>query len=734
MQTKNLIRWAVGLLALAGAAAAIAAGPGVSIDQIQQAAQGDRATKMLKDIFGDIAQNPFSAGNSPMAQAFVMLNSSALVIGVLWFSYTLGAGIVQTAHDGEFLGKRYSSVWLPVRFSIGIGSLVPVFGGYSLAQALMLWAAASGIGIANLTTNAVAGRILDGKSMVSQPHAAAPEQAVEAVFRSAVCMHATNQALAASYGNDSGKTLSAYDMIKRIQVGPSAYTFGTQAPGRAPGVECGTVSIAQIEPNMSNRAPTNDPISEPLKLAHRSAFIAMVDEVDAAAEKYTIAALQFDTATGEKRYPDVGVPASTLAEIATKYEKKINSTVASLFRQISGADKKILLQIQNEGWSSLGIWYQTFAVINERMATAAAISIETRAPVESAALPGDPKYWSAMRQRLENPAHQEVSREAINDAYNTASAGQWITEKIIKGINWSSSTSGGGQIVNPMIGAKNLGDSVLITGQVILGVYVGGIISGETGKHLPLIGKVPETIKEILKGLSWIFALAAVTLFFFGFMLSVYLPMLPFIIWFGSMMAWIAIVAESVIAAPLWAMMHLDGEGDGMGQRTGHGYLFLLNVLFRPALMVLGFFLATMIVTIMGQYLNQMFFGAMANAQQNGSTGASWTGLVSIIGFLAIYISLMLTLVHGAFNLIQVVPDQVLGWLGGHMGTQLGKDAEQSSNKVFGGVGGAGGSGTSGEIQTIRRRRGEAGAGLPGDVKTKIEQAKNSVDNGASGR
>src|SRR5260363_110891 len=68
--------------------------------------------------------------------------------------------------------------------------------------------------------------------------------------------------------------------------------------------------------------------------------------------------------------------------------------------------------------------------------------------------------------------------------------------------------------------------------------------------------------------------------------------MLPFIIWFGGVVSWFAVVGEAMIAAPLWAMTHLDGDGEGMGPRTPHGYIFLLNLIFRPVFMVIVFVLA----------------------------------------------------------------------------------------------------------------------------------------------
>src|SRR5260364_256205 len=102
--------------------------------------------------------------------------------------------------------------------------------------------------------------------------------------------------------------------------------------------------------------------------------------------------------------------------------------------------------------------------------------------------------------------------------------------------------------------------------------------------------------------------------------------MLPFIIWFGGVVSWFAVVGEAMIAAPLWAMTHLDGDGEGMGPRTTHGYIFLLNLIFRPVFMVIGFVLAGAGIMVLGTLLNAMFGVAMQNAQYD-----SITGIVSIL-------------------------------------------------------------------------------------------------------
>jgi conjugal transfer/type IV secretion protein DotA/TraY len=132
-------------------------------------------------------------------------------------------------------------------------------------------------------------------------------------------------------------------------------------------------------------------------------------------------------------------------------------------------------------------------------------------------------------------------------------------------------------------------------------------------------------------------------------------------------------VVEGILAATVWAFSHIDLDGDGMGRRTEKGYLHLINVLFRPALMVAGFVLASSAVVLLGTLFTAMFLPAMANAQGN-----SVTGLISILGFLGLYGVMMLTLIQTCFNWIYEVPDRVIGWAGQAANERFGRDMDGS--------------------------------------------------------
>ncbi|CAH2782467.1 MAG: Integral membrane protein [uncultured Paraburkholderia sp.] len=245
-------------------------------------------------------------------------------------------------------------------------------------------------------------------------------------------------------------------------------------------------------------------------------------------------------------------------------------------------------------------------------------------------------------------------------------------------IDINAGGEGRGQ-VNPLIKMKNLGDYTMAAAETGLGAYVtakaiaqvkeGWSVAGMFAKVANAVSSIGDALQGVLDAMSPFIVMAIVALFILGGTLSTYLPMVPFIIWFGAAVNWLVVVGEAIIAAPLWAITHLGGEGDGLGHRTAHGYIFLLNMIVRPILMVIGFFLGGAGVIAGGTLLNLLYGIAVANAQFD-----SVTGLFSIIFFLAIYASMCLNLVHSCFNLIFIVPDQVINWVGGHASATIGRD------------------------------------------------------------
>jgi hypothetical protein len=87
--------------------------------------------------------------------------------------------------------------------------------------------------------------------------------------------------------------------------------------------------------------------------------------------------------------------------------------------------------------------------------------------------------------------------------------------------------------------------------------------------------------------------------------------------------------------------------------------------------MVLGFFMATGISTLMGTFFFQQFGAALANVQGDTTTGPFiWLGMIGVV-----MISLTL-LIQTSFNLIYEVPDKVIAWFGSGMESRMAREMD----------------------------------------------------------
>jgi len=117
---------------------------------------GDTSVDFLREVFGDIVGLIATGGKATSQPADAVLgsmmsifNSAVLFIGMLFVAYTTIKGTVDSAHDGELLGKKMSSIWVPLRTVGGTALLLPLGSGYSLIQIGVLWLAVQGVGVAD---------------------------------------------------------------------------------------------------------------------------------------------------------------------------------------------------------------------------------------------------------------------------------------------------------------------------------------------------------------------------------------------------------------------------------------------------------------------------------------------------------------------------------------------------------------------------------------------------------
>ncbi|WP_144153306.1 DotA/TraY family protein [Paraburkholderia sp. BCC1885] len=680
------------LFAVAGAAFAQTAASTQSIGSITNAASNgtDKSMSALQLIYGAVATNPLSGGGTVssasssglISQVFLVLNSCILAVGVIWAMYHFGSAMIATGQDGEFLGQKKSSPWFIIRMGVGFTGLVPMFGGYCGAQIIMLWGTMMGVGVANLALSAAVSVLTSGGTLVATPVVPQVTTLAQSLFEANLCAQAANQALTnlpndASVTADSGETFSPSTTASKIVLMNQNGLSCGGAEIDASATSSSTTPSASSAGLQSYGFDSTSSIASALVSAQQSALITMQSTLSSAAQTYV-------SAVNNQTQPTD--PQATIENAAQAYQSAIQTAVGAQSTTINGIASTLQSNLTRDGWIMLGAWYESFAQANSQLSELAAAVATSVTGTDPANLPYPQLYQSVMasyREQIEQDASVSSTAAgtsttaAVNNLYTSTNdpqsilphwfAGQDLLSAVTAQLSGTSQTGANGQTqLNPLMGMKSLGDAIVSTGMNMLYRYAGQTpkdsAAVSTGQVTSLITAGSNAASKANESIGPFAVVMVITLLFFGVMLSVYMPMLPFIVWFSGVISWFMVVAEAMVASPLWAMTHLDGDGEGLGQRTQHGYVFLLNVMFRPVFMVFGFLLAGTSVVVLGTLLNTMFGVAMQNAQYSSSAG-----IVMMIGFIVLYVGMCQTLCNSAFSLIHVIPDNVFSWIGGQM-------------------------------------------------------------------
>ncbi|WP_145484269.1 DotA/TraY family protein [Yersinia aldovae] len=656
-----------------------------NLDQITNAS--DRSTDLsrqgLLTIYGQIVNDPLAVGSEDggdtyISSVFKVFTMTLLIVGTAWAGYIAVKKVGHSAHDGQFMDKEQHSLWMPIRVLSGFSMLVPTASGWSLSQLLMLYAASKvGVGAANLASDATVNAFLNGQSFVLQPIAPSTESLARSLFAANLCMFGINASLDGTKA--AGGIVYPTDYVNQSATGngfilkSSSFTCGGA-----------TLVLPKDENLLSNLGIIASVDQTEIINAHEEGLSEMQSALMKDAKNFVDSVLN--------RQANADAPLMN-AESAIQYASQLyeNKVTAALRNSSNNTQMKHLAsligeQIKTEGWWALGGFYQTFAVANNRTAESAGAKAaafgqsNNQVPASADIYEIVIRAFKAQQSITDNTNAGVLTAKSSyreNEITDASSLLGYVFNQFGQNLTTGAMNLGVGENnqTNPLIAMKNLGDYVISSAEITLGVYTAARVAvGLADESLAgtVFNKFTGAIgamKGAIDALSPYITIIIIALFSLGISLSVYIPLLPFIIWTAACINWLVIVGEAIFAAPLWALAHLSGEGEGMGPKTTHGYIFLLNVMIRPILMVGGFFMGGAIVIVGGTLINKVIPAAMANAQFD-----STSGIITFIGYLTLYCSFSITLIGSAFSLINVVPDQVINWVGGYAASTLGRE------------------------------------------------------------
>ncbi|WP_049034296.1 DotA/TraY family protein [Klebsiella aerogenes] len=689
---KKISLWLSALLMAALSCPAFA--EDITMDTIHAAATAhseDLSRRVLVMIFGNVVNNPLDPGDASMlGNLYFVLNSVIAATALFWFLVITFKQIVRTGHAGKVFGAGGFTMLSPISTCFGFMSIVPLGSGWSLMQLLYLWAISIfSVGTANLMTGVITEQILSGKSLVIQPVANDTVSAARAIFEMNLCRYGINDELQDMY-TASGTSDTPMMEDKNI-TGGFEVTNGSAI--------CGSARLPPVQnPDISSMEFGVDIYTSALETAQQNALTKMEDDLVKKASEYVEAYREKQAGNGGT-IPDAE---TSIQNAAQTYETSINEAIKQE-NNSEDLQKVITSQLTREGWLALGAWYQTLATANTKTDAIVKMVPVVTGPsnigdVGSGALLS--QILTAYEAQAQNstytpPLGTESGKNnaSVGDASSPdavfiglAPWGQQLSNYLAT-INFGSDNASDNSQMNPLLKMKAIGDYTLDGAETTFTIYAGAKIIKAVGKGWNLPGVVIKAINAVsgaadiatgvLDAISPLVYFAIFILLGIGFSLSIYLPFIPFIYWMTAFAGWVVSVVVAPTAGPLWAWTHIGTESD-KGSRAMYGYIYLIDVMIRPSLMVLGFFFAGVVMVAVGTVLDILFAPAIANVQAN-----SFTGLFSLIGILMIYSRICTTAVASVFSLPVVLPDYVIAWLGGREGVKMLNGVVDSTKNMF---------------------------------------------------
>ncbi|RQR11266.1 DotA/TraY family protein [Burkholderia stagnalis] len=676
---------------------------------------GDAAVAYLRQVFGTVVDTITANGNAQSAATDSTLgamlqpfNSAVLFVGMLYMVYTTVKGTVDSAHDGEFLGARMSSVWVPIRAVAGTGMLLPLASGYSLIQVLVLWLAIQGVGIGDATLSAGLDYVTS-TSLVARPNLPETRPLAANILRYETCMAAMNKQYEASGRStriteqEHSQTLSntgelSYGdaMTAGAAFGPLG-ALGTAANALAnatytvtdyqwaandnsytnPAV-CGAISWQQSA--ASSLGDGNTSISKAaIMQAHANAVHAMIASLRPVAEQIV---------AGQKPAP------GAIEQAAATYENTLFSAAKSALdsSQQSANRAQFIDNAKSAGWLFVATWYNQLIQLNDSMQSALN-TLPSSKPVNI-----DDKeigdvlvdYRDAMTvadEYIKNhsaavqDAYDQQAQDAVTVPHSWEDMKRLLSRPAIAAIHQFVERLAGGNMSH-VAQVKSVGDTIIGAAEAIIAATFTATGMASSNAATLTIGNV-FNIGAALSSISGMLTSMVISILFFGAICAYYIPMIPYISGITAVIKWFVLVFESVIAAQLFGVAHAHPEGHDAVGHAGPGYMLLLGVTLRPALTVLGFFGSIWLAQPISEFVNLSYATAVAGAEHN-----SLTGIIGFIAYVAIYAIIMTTVMHGVFTLTNWVPDNVLRWIGGRLGADGVADREpgEAAGRFEGGV------------------------------------------------
>lgn len=709
----------------------------------------DTSIGFLREIFGAVVDTIMSGqasaqgADTALAAGFQVFGTGILALSMLFVIYTTIKGAVDTAHDGEFLGKKLSSVWVPLRTAAGTAFLLPLKSGFSLIQIAVLWVGIHGVGQADRVWIAMTD-YMSQNGMIGRPNIPDSRSLAANVLRFEICAAAMNKEYAAqdraervvakknvAYVINSGEIFRAGNIlggpVGAISAGLDALdatyqvvSYSWDASGGYMNKEgvCGSLNWQESEQSAESNG-SRSVYKAPILAAQSRALASMIGSLRPVAEQIV---------AGQKPTP------GALENAATAYEDVLrNAASAAVNAANNGRESDFLEHAKEGGWIFAGTYYNQIINLNDAVQSAvnalpqsAAATIDDKEAQETLITYQDALVTANeyIRNSSQSPkrAYESATDTDVKIPKSWDDMKRLINRPALGAINQMTQEIAGSN-TSHIAQMKAVGDTVMATAWAVAGAYfIASGFGGGLADDVLTIGTFDAG--TALQSMGGIMTMLVLSLLAAGMFLSFYVSMIPYITWTIGVIKWLTVVVESVIAAPIWAAAHVHPDGDDQVGRAGPGYMIILSLFLRPSLMVFGLVLSIVMSQPVAHFVNLTYI-----TQVQGAMGNSANFLGAMLAYTVIYGLIMAIVLHAVFSLINYIPDQVLRWVGSAVGAHgiADQEAHEVQNRAIGAFSRTSQAAAPGERKPRPPKPGEMPNGRSTDGDPSLSSARNDA-------
>lgn len=673
----------------------------------------------IKPLFGPLTGD--ESATSGLTEAVKIFCSMVLFFGGVLFAYTVVVGVIQSNTDGKLMGKQWSGWGIALRVPIGTMMIMPVIsGGWSAVQVIVLWVAMQGLQAANLVWEAFIG---NGKAILATSlylPTSSTEQikgTIMGMVAAQVCLREQNIRVAEANDASGGVGAKAMNMVNySVHEGSTApspdgsqsftFAFGTSASK----AECGSWTVFSKGEKNENQSDDNDGavmgtggrgnsdlenifIMSKVRGAINAARVQALRDIqgDIARVADMVMAASDEPDPVASGVDDKNSPERKIGDEILRITKLYGDTVSSKVQEQADTlkNEEYLERMTRDGIATAGGYFMRIVYVQNILSAS------------MAEMPAQNDKIDKIKINNENSARLEKALKLIQTGNDMTLAAQGNPSSIYPMTKPSEGESeGGSEGLFSLVKRITSSDQSSVEGVMNT---IGGVLTGDVALLFDRAGLNDNSINPIVmaSGIgatintaisSALMAAALFALATFGAGASVmlgllailgpllvpasvlqfYLPMMPYMIWIGGMLAWAIMLVEAIVAGPMWAVMMLVPSGDGVIGRSSQGYTLLLGLFIRPMLMVFGLIAAIALTKELGSLISYTFYSMLVSTFP-GHGGL--TGIIRTAAVVTIYCVFMYTMVNRAFALIHLLPDRTMRWAGGGGGGEFGEQA-----------------------------------------------------------